>query len=89
MRAPHQRQTIVLGTRWLHASQTSRGESSSCAGDSTVGSTTASCAIVFRVFRLCDGFKVNASFVKWETDESGRIEDVDFSDSLKNKAISR
>ena len=88
MRAPHQRQTIVLGTRWLHASQTSRGESSSCAGDSMMVSTTASCAIVFQGFRCCAGFKVNASIVERETNESGRIEDLRLSDTLKNKAIS-
>ena len=52
-------------------------------------STTASCAIVFRGFRRCAGFKVNAFLVKGETDESGRIEDLRLSDTLKNKAISR
>jgi hypothetical protein len=33
-------------------------------------STTVSCAIMFREFRCCSGFKVNAFLVKGETDES-------------------
>jgi hypothetical protein len=31
---------------------------------------------MFRGFRRCAGFKVNAFLVKGETDESGRIEDL-------------
>jgi hypothetical protein len=44
---------------------------------------------MFREFRCCSGFKVNAFLVKGETDESGRIEELRPSDTLKNKAISR
>ena len=80
---------MVLGTRWLHALQISKGESSSSVRGSLVTSMTASCAIPFRKFSHCVGFKVNASIVERETDESGRIGERRLTNSLKNKAIFR
>jgi hypothetical protein len=54
-----------------------------------VVSTRASCAIVFRGFKRCASFKLNAFLVKGETDESGRNGDLSIYDTLKNMAIFR